>query len=53
MKGLYATGNVDLAYRKSQQASQCRNIGIAISLVLMTLNIMIRSAAASGGGYGG
>ena len=41
MKGLYATGNVDLAYRKSQQASQCRNIGIAISLVLMTLNILI------------
>ena len=53
MKGLYATGNVDLAYRKSQQASQCRNIGIAVSLALMTLNILLNAAAASGGGYGG
>ena len=53
MKGLYATGNVDLAYRKSQQASQCRNIGIAITSFFCVLQIMLRSAAASGGGYGG
>jgi hypothetical protein len=53
VKGLYATGNVDLAYRKSQQASQCRNIGIAITSFFFVLQIMLRSAAASGGGYGG
>ena len=42
---MYRTGNVDLAYHKSQQATQCRNIGIAIFIVGLIFQIVSAALA--------
>ena len=52
VRDLNRYGHFELAHKKAADASQCRMMGVVCALVMLALNMFLRSSM-TGGGYGG